>query len=698
MPRESLRVPAIGDVDGDRDAEIVATAGEHVYVWELDGTRARRFGADRALSEPCKPGIPKPCFNRADRAITSENHIKRGFISSAVLAQLDPATPGLEIVAGGLDQHVYAWRGDGTSLPGFPKKLATDGADGAEIVTTPAIADLDGAGPPEIVIATNEVAAGDPEFPGSLFDFLSVILSAATGYSPVYALHADGSLVDGWPVKVGVAAGDLLPLVLPGHDAAVIDADGGTDEVAVSGGTGVVPGGGSRLVDGDGATVSSFESAAGNRIDQTAAVLNLADYASAGDVLGTGVPQILKGGLSVNGVVNLLAVNQNLPYNHLEQLWAPAVPGGGYVDPGPSAPRLPAGDRRLPARLPGGRRARRQRSGPAAARRWSAPACTSCTRTARPASSLPAGRSSPAAGRRRPRRSVTPTATATSTSPSSPARAGASCGTPDVDACADSNDEWWTYHHDEHSTANYDHDARPPGTPRELTVTREGDELVVSSWRRATTGCAGHPRRCSSTAWSATSRPSFRLPRSTDSVTVRFRDEAGNWGLAKTVTVPAPGRRRRPRPRPTPTAVRHHDRHRPALRRPRGATVSPTADRHADPATSRRPLRQRHPRHRRRRDAHAARAARTASSAAAATTACFGEQGADCLAGGARPRLPPRRRRPRHAEGRSRQRPALGSRRQAWQTRDRVDCGPGRDVAIVDRRDRVRRCEKVRRR
>ena len=91
VPRESLRVPAIGDVDGDRDAEIVATAGEHVYVWELDGTRARRFGADRALSEPCKPGIPKPCFDRADRAITSENHIKRGFISSPVLAQLDPA-------------------------------------------------------------------------------------------------------------------------------------------------------------------------------------------------------------------------------------------------------------------------------------------------------------------------------------------------------------------------------------------------------------------------------------------------------------------------------------------------------------------------------------------------------------------------------------------------------------------------------
>ena len=30
--------------------------------------------------------------------------------------------------------------------------------------------------------------------------------------------------------------------------------------------------------------------------------------------------------------------------------------------------------------------------------------------------------------------------------------------------------------------------------------------------------------------------------------------------------------------------------------------------------------------------------------------------------------------------------------------RERVDCGPGRDKATVDRSDRVRRCERVRRR
>ncbi len=72
-PHESLRVPAIGDVDGDREAEIVATAGEHVYVWALDGdARAARSALDPALSEPCKAGAAaKPCFDAGERAITS---------------------------------------------------------------------------------------------------------------------------------------------------------------------------------------------------------------------------------------------------------------------------------------------------------------------------------------------------------------------------------------------------------------------------------------------------------------------------------------------------------------------------------------------------------------------------------------------------------------------------------------------------
>ena len=169
-PLEPVRAPAVGDLTGDGEPEIVATAGEHVYAWDRRGERLDGFPVRirPRLSTPCVRGREKPCFDADDRLITRDNHIKRGFFGSAALADLDD-DGRLDVVAGALDQHVYAWDGRGRPIDGFPAKLATDGAPGAEIVTSPAVADLDGDGGLEIVIATNEVLPGDPgefDFPG----------------------------------------------------------------------------------------------------------------------------------------------------------------------------------------------------------------------------------------------------------------------------------------------------------------------------------------------------------------------------------------------------------------------------------------------------------------------------------------------------------------------------------------------------
>ena len=66
-PREVLRTPAIGDIDGDMEPEIVDSGGEHVYAWEADGSTVSGFPVriDPSLSRP------------QDR--TRNNHIKRGF-------------------------------------------------------------------------------------------------------------------------------------------------------------------------------------------------------------------------------------------------------------------------------------------------------------------------------------------------------------------------------------------------------------------------------------------------------------------------------------------------------------------------------------------------------------------------------------------------------------------------------------------
>ncbi|HKG36768.1 MAG TPA: S8 family serine peptidase [Solirubrobacterales bacterium] len=684
-PHESLRVPAIGDIDGDLEPEIVATGGEHVYAWELDGSRVAGFdpppGVDPALSEPCKGGVPKPCFHPADRAITSQNHIKRGFIGSPALADLD-GDGDLEIVAGALDQHLYAWQGDGGLLAGFPVKLASAGADGAEIVTSPAIAQLDGQGPPEIILSTNEVVPGDPEFPDSFFDFFSAVLSSSTGSNPVYAVHADGKahpgdpdgIVDGWPVGVGVAAGDLLPLVLPGHDSAVLDADSdGNDEVSVSAATSITPGG-ARLVDGNGASIREYQGAPAQSPDQ-GPVLNLADYASVGDLLGVGRPAVVKGGLTANGVANLLAVNQNLPFSHVEQAWDPA---SGSALPG--FPRATDDFQLLSqaaiARVGGGGPARQALVGTGMYQ----------VHAYGPGGAEPPGWPKFTGGWNQVTPAVGDADSDGDLDVTSLTREGWSfLWDTGVPACSGSNAEWWTFHHDEHGWANYGHDARPPGTPVNLraapapggvrlTWRAPGDDWLCGKASRFRVVGASEPIAHPRSGAVVLGRDAEAAAGQTESVVVPaglaagrrhlavlYRDDAGNWGHLAEVDRAGVS----PGPRHGPCAN---------LKRGRAGKDRLRGTRFGDRLLG-----------------------------FGGRDRLRGFRGRDCLGGGrGRDRLEGGKGRDRLVGGRAADLLQGGRGSDVLKARDGrrdvVDCGRGRDRALVDGKDVVRRCENVRRR
>jgi hypothetical protein len=266
VPREAvIAALAASDLDGDGRVEVVAAGVEgRIYVFDDHGAPYPGFpvSTDRRLSDPAQ----------RDRL----NDTDPGVAAAPTLADLD-ADGVLEILASGLDGHLYAWRADGSPVPGFPVRLAdparvsVDPATGkatalpgfdvreraAKSLSSPAVGDLDGDGSPEIVVATNEEYGGEgPSFAieSTLLGGLSQVLGGSDELSfdaagRVYAVHHDGSLhpggpfVAGWPAPVPLLAPGVLPTVGTGTpgSAALADVDGdGRLEVAIFGAIGPV--------------------------------------------------------------------------------------------------------------------------------------------------------------------------------------------------------------------------------------------------------------------------------------------------------------------------------------------------------------------------------------------------------------------------------------------------------------------------
>ncbi len=239
---------AVGDANHDGIPEVFAADFEgKVYGWEPDGDRVFDAHANPAFS-----GKPLNEFENVRSG--SRNRTQGGFLGSPVLADLDQNDDGkLELIAAGLDRHVYAWNDDGSEVPGFPV-LAVDPAkvdsidpsthrvsfsaaagpslQQGPIVDTPAVGDIAGDSRPEILVGTNEEYAvnegneGDWAVAASSAPSLNALspvglLSYANGR--LYAIKPDGDpdapasgtspFVSGWPRPIGIALSELLPLV-----------------------------------------------------------------------------------------------------------------------------------------------------------------------------------------------------------------------------------------------------------------------------------------------------------------------------------------------------------------------------------------------------------------------------------------------------------------------------------------------------
>jgi hypothetical protein len=267
-----LGSPAVADLDGDGWAEVsVADTSGFLHVWNHDGAARQGFPVrnEPAFSEEpgCHvSGSPRPACDdyRAADVRDDINTVYRSFTAMPSVGDLDKTTPGLELVAGSNDGHVYAWHADGAAVEGWPvllrdpsKVAAVDpvshkvsfveGANerfGRKVITTPTLGDVDGDGDLEVLSNVNEEYEETPNFSDfSNGDLEPVALVNPPGNTRVYLLHHDGTAhpasaeqqatahpddqayVAGWPASIAMLTLELLPYVGEGSNASAVIAD-----------------------------------------------------------------------------------------------------------------------------------------------------------------------------------------------------------------------------------------------------------------------------------------------------------------------------------------------------------------------------------------------------------------------------------------------------------------------------------------
>jgi hypothetical protein len=203
---EIFASPAIADLDNDGHLDIVVAMGGNVHVDNHDdslrdngGILVFRYNGSwdfaliESLSADGSRGWPQPRIDRVGlgSGYSYPDGYWDGIMTTPALGDLD-GDGDLEIVVAGIDRRIHAWHHTGEAVSGWPIYRGNGDALLRGGISSPALADIDRDGRPEVIVATQS-----PPWDQSL-----PITTTNPDYTKgtLWAINGDSSNVPGFPV------------------------------------------------------------------------------------------------------------------------------------------------------------------------------------------------------------------------------------------------------------------------------------------------------------------------------------------------------------------------------------------------------------------------------------------------------------------------------------------------------------------
>ncbi|HEY8739872.1 MAG TPA: hypothetical protein VIN56_04715, partial [Candidatus Dormibacteraeota bacterium] len=193
------------------------------YAWDSQGHRLPGYPRRQDPAHYAQYSVvPTPHFVDANHNPTA-NHLRlpaRGGFSPPVLADLE-GTGQLDVLMSGYDGWEYAWRPDGTPVPGWPVQVKLPAADftrdnvnptqyiwDAKLFYPPTVADVKKIGRPQVFVPSfesNGINTATEDLVKTLAGVNGTPSGAATWLYGIWAdgnNHPGGPYIQNWPVKI----------------------------------------------------------------------------------------------------------------------------------------------------------------------------------------------------------------------------------------------------------------------------------------------------------------------------------------------------------------------------------------------------------------------------------------------------------------------------------------------------------------